>query len=101
MKTKNSILTQAFFLFLSMCCFSCINQNVENTNEQKTDSTLLINFVARVGTIQAFDGTIRDVYVYVIDSCEYVGYINAYRSDFLTHKGNCKYCAERAMHSLK
>ncbi|MDA3856430.1 MAG: hypothetical protein PF569_09295 [Candidatus Woesearchaeota archaeon] len=34
----------------------------------------------------------RIIYLYVIDSCEYIGFINAYRSDFITHKGNCKFC---------
>lgn len=37
--------------------------------------------------------------VYVIDSCEYIGYI-AYGNEgstanYLSHKGNCKYCAAR------
>lgn len=34
----------------------------------------------------------REIRLYVIDSCEYIGYINVYQSDFLTHKGNCKFC---------
>jgi hypothetical protein len=34
---------------------------------------------------------------YVIDSCEYIGFIVAKRSNdnYLTHKGNCKFCAKR------
>lgn len=31
---------------------------------------------------------------YVIDSCEYIGYLCGY-SSVLAHKGNCKYCEER------
>ena len=30
----------------------------------------------------------------IIDSCEYIYYTNGYGPEF-THKGNCKYCAER------
>ena len=30
----------------------------------------------------------------IIDSCEYIRYSNGYGPEF-THKGNCKYCAER------
>lgn len=33
--------------------------------------------------------------IIVIDSCEYVGYLGGTYSDFLTHKGNCKFCAKR------
>ena len=32
--------------------------------------------------------------VLVIDSCEYVGYLYGYGA-VLSHKGNCKFCAER------
>ena len=33
--------------------------------------------------------------VYVIDSCEYVGICEGGQDDFLAHKGNCRFCAER------
>lgn len=33
--------------------------------------------------------------VYIIDSCEYVGICEGGQSDFLAHKGNCRFCAER------
>lgn len=36
-----------------------------------------------------------DVYLYTIDSCEYIGYVNDDHNDFLTHKGNCKFCKQR------
>jgi hypothetical protein len=49
-----------------------------------------------IDKIDAADGNgIRNMRLYVIDSCEYIGYINAFHSDVLTHKGNCKFCAER------
>jgi hypothetical protein len=32
---------------------------------------------------------------YVIDSCEYVGFVAVGDGSFLTHKGNCRFCAER------
>jgi hypothetical protein len=35
------------------------------------------------------------VYIYIIDSCEYLGYVNVSNMDILTHKGNCKFCKER------
>lgn len=45
--------------------------------------------------------------VVIIDSCEYIQYFTTltyayaysksdYKAKFLTHKGNCKFCAERA-----
>lgn len=33
--------------------------------------------------------------VVAIDSCEYVGKLNWSEMDFLSHKGNCKFCAQR------
>ena len=35
------------------------------------------------------------VYLFVIDSCEYLGYMNESFGDYLTHKGNCRFCIER------
>ncbi len=32
---------------------------------------------------------------YIIDSCEYVGWATGSQSDFLAHKGNCRFCKER------
>lgn len=43
------------------------------------------------------DGTYNPSYeprTYVIDSCEYIGWLSGY-SSVLAHKGNCKYCEER------
>lgn len=37
----------------------------------------------------------RDIKTYVIDECEYVGSVVGGDRDFLSHKGNCKFCAER------
>lgn len=33
--------------------------------------------------------------IYIIDSCEYIGDTNGFRTLYLTHKGNCKFCAMR------
>ena len=35
----------------------------------------------------------RNLNIVVIDSCEYIFLFNDYKS--ITHKGNCKFCAER------
>ena len=32
---------------------------------------------------------------YTIDNCEYIGVVRGTGGDFITHKGNCKFCAER------
>lgn len=37
----------------------------------------------------------KRIYLYEVDGCEYIGYINGYQSDILTHKGNCKFCEQR------
>ena len=38
---------------------------------------------------------------YTIDSCEYIGYCEDTYYDFLAHKGNCQFCAERRKQELK
>ncbi len=48
------------------------------------------------GVIETIDSHVRrEIKLYIIDSCEYIGHIEGYRSDFLTHKGNCKFCKAR------
>ncbi len=37
----------------------------------------------------------REIQVYEIDSCEYLGNVYVGNGDFLTHKGNCKFCSKR------
>ncbi len=37
----------------------------------------------------------RAIKVYTIDSCEYIGHVVGFKTDILTHKGNCKFCLER------
>lgn len=32
---------------------------------------------------------------YILDSCEYLGYINFGDRDIIAHKGNCRFCKER------
>lgn len=49
-----------------------------------------------VDKVQTISGSgIKKIRLYEIDSCEYVGYIDDYYTDFLTHKGNCKFCEQR------
>jgi hypothetical protein len=43
----------------------------------------------------------KDIKIYVIDNCEYVGDVRGGSRDFLTHKGNCKFCAERSKINCK
>ena len=39
--------------------------------------------------------------IYVIDSCEYVGWCIGFRAGVLAHKGNCRFCAERRKQELE
>lgn len=77
MKTKTSILavTKAFFILLVMCCFSCTSVKEEKTNEKMNG---------------------KPITVIEFDSCEYVGFFDGSGYNY-THKGNCKYCAERSL----
>lgn len=39
---------------------------------------------------------VKNIEVIEYDSCEYIGYYIGYQAGLLTHKGNCKYCLQRA-----
>ena len=43
------------------------------------------------------DGTYKlySYETYIVDSCEYVGYVASSQYDYLAHKGNCRFCKER------
>ncbi len=91
---RNKITPQtiaALNLMLASTIFcSCGNET------PKQELTPIDKIYPIIDKIEAVDGSgIRNVRLYVIDSCEYIGHINAFNSDVLTHKGNCKFCAER------
>jgi hypothetical protein len=79
MKTKKSIqyLTLSFALIVCFIFCSCETKNV---SIQKTFTTI--------------NG--REISVYEIDSCEYIGNVYGGHGDMIAHKGNCKFCAERS-----
>ena len=54
--------------------------------------------MVRCGNIENGDGTYRvatSPNTYIIDSCEYIGYIGYGSGDIIAHKGNCRFCKER------
>ena len=69
------------FLFLVCACSKQESKNIEPSEPKFF--------------IPTTDGIPREVSVFVIDSCEYIGYINRGPLDWATHKGNCRFCAER------
>jgi hypothetical protein len=94
MKTITSIYHRHFVftyvLLVSVIFCGC------GSETPKQDLTPIDKIYPIIDKIDAADGNgIRNMRLYVIDSCEYIGYINAFHSDVLTHKGNCKFCAER------
>ena len=38
---------------------------------------------------------------YIIDSCEYIGYLGFGNGDILAHKGNCRFCKGRRQKELE
>ena len=68
---KSKLLTSLLIIF---CFYSC-------TEHQKTRDEQVKQYISIV----------------TIDSCEYI----EYDYGVLTHKGNCKYCAERTKKLLK
>lgn len=90
MKTKTII--YRFYLLL-VCVIFCGCQN-ETSQEGLTPIDKIYPIVDKIQSVDGND--IREIRLYIIDSCEYIGLINVYHSsDLLTHKGNCKFCTER------
>jgi len=85
MKTIKLQRVTRYFGYILLCAVlfsSCVCGESKNNEVQKNDADL------------------TDMKVVVIDSCEYIQY-HVYYYEAITHKGNCKYCAERAKRSLK
>lgn len=53
--------------------------------------------------VKQSDGTYKPYHyrTYIIDSCEYVGFAACSQSDYLAHKGNCRFCKERRQKELE
>ena len=49
------------------------------------------------------DGTYKpySYRTYIIDSCEYVGYVRSSQYDYLAHKGNCRFCKKSRQKELE
>ena len=71
---KNILLILTLALIFSFG--ACTTQNAEISTVVGNDTIMI-------------EGSI--IYTYIIDSCEYIG--SGYSG--MTHKGNCKFCAER------
>lgn len=95
MKNKTSILaeTRHFFYALLVAVIFCGCGN-ETTKKGLTPIDKIYPIIDKIGAVDG-DG-IRNIRLYVIDSCEYIGHINVFNTDVLTHKGNCKFCAKRS-----
>jgi len=79
---KKLILLSFVLALMCSCGETKEERQVKNSNYQSSDSVI------------APDVTRLSVVVY--DSCEYIQCYTYAGNYVITHKGNCKYCAERA-----
>ena len=87
MKQKTSIYqrTFAFAYVLLVAVIFCGCEPINNEQQKKVEATELNDYSVSNQGVQ----------ILTIDSCEYVWCKNGYGAG-LTHKGNCKFCAERS-----
>ena len=45
--------------------------------------------------------TVAERRTYIIDSCEYIGFLGFGNCDVLAHKGNCRFCKKRRQKELE
>ena len=75
--------TKALILAALLMGSSCSEKNKVNISEGMV--------VGSYGNAMQTYGMV----VYTIDSCEYIGVLTGLNNDWVTHKGNCKYCKQR------
>ena len=87
MKTKTSIYHRhfAFAYVLLVAVIFCGCELINNEQQKKVNAEDINGYEVRNEGVQ----------ILTIDSCEYVWCKNGYGAG-LTHKGNCKFCAERS-----
>lgn len=73
-KLKKMNVVLFFVLLLFTSCYDSRNVSIKNTD---------------------FEINSKIIYLYILDSCEYFGSVRGSHGDFLTHKGDCKYCLIR------
>jgi len=94
MKKINLAVVLISFLLTSFL-FSCENSDTVTISKETYDKLRGVEgSIVNLGEFTTGKHK-RDLYIIIIDSCEYVGYLNQSHGDLLTHKGNCKFCAKR------
>jgi hypothetical protein len=84
-RTSNYHRTFAFAYVLLVAVIFCGCEPINNEQQKKVEAIDLNNYSVRNEGVQ----------ILTIDSCEYIWCKNGYGAG-LTHKGNCKFCAERS-----
>lgn len=85
----HKLFTFIYLLLITIIFFGCKNK----TTKQKI--TIIDKIYPIIDKIETGEGNgyeIIKIRLYIIDNCEYIGGIYNGYGDFLTHKGNCKYC---------
>lgn len=77
-------------LFIITITLLILNSCSSNLNKRPYDDIYPI-----ISKVQSNNETIVNIRLYIIDSCEYIGRVNNTFADYLTHKGNCKYCLQK------
>jgi len=96
MKTRTSIYHRHFaFAYVPLVAVIFCSCGNETTKKELTSIDKIYPIIDKIESCDS-NVIIKNVRLYAIDSCEYIGDINGFHSDVLTHKGNCKFCAERS-----
>ncbi len=77
-------------LLLLISIFSCVESKEDN--EKLIDGNVEIDYVKS-------NTTLTNAKIIEMDSCEYIQY-HVYFYEAITHRGRCKYCAERLKKAL-
>lgn len=82
------LLLSLLFMFIQSINNAVVNGEAQYEIQLEVELIEADTLIGKIGN--------HNLYVYTIDSCEYIGWFGLISSGkVLTHKGDCKYCKER------
>ena len=97
---KKVIISSKALLFLAVCflTISCAKDgevilSKEEYNKLKNITEPEVICLGTFKSNDSYHGT--NLYITVIDSCEYITNLSGNHGDIITHRGRCKFCAKK------
>lgn len=94
---RSFILLIAIFLFIGCDDKVSISKDEYNKLIKSVPPLEYPKSIGKFTSIADYSGNSKDMYIIEMDSCEYIGNLSNSSSDVVTHRGRCKFCAQRKL----